>query len=151
MKKAVRPFLSSIYLVIIPFVFLSGCAEDYLVFTTGTKFGLDISQQPDQPPNLVLGYKRLELASIPAIKKNATTSEDTYSVLGNFCVKADPQLLGPFNQDSLQIRSVFSTGMAAREIADNPAMQLFFARHVLGIGLREPDAEPKGRTNKNCF
>jgi hypothetical protein len=43
---------------------LSGC-QNYLAFGTATKFGLDISQKPDQTVDLTLGYRREEIASIP--------------------------------------------------------------------------------------
>lgn len=131
---------------------LGGCVKDYLVFTTGTKFGVDISQQADQPPTMLIGYKRSEIASIPAKKENATEEEDTYSVVGNFCVMVDPQLFATSQtRDSLQIRSIFSTGLAARDIAANPAMQVFFARRAFGLGLRDPGSDKKGKTDKKCF
>lgn len=44
---------------------LSGC-NNYLVFSTATKFGLDISQEAGQPPKMALGYKRAEVVIIPA-------------------------------------------------------------------------------------
>ncbi|MCS6305666.1 MAG: hypothetical protein H8K07_18680 [Nitrospira sp.] len=136
---------------------LFGC-NNYLVFTTSTKFGIDASQNGNQPPHVVLGYKRAEVAIIPAEHKAATETEDTYAVLGDFCVMANPSLYDwidtvfkapkkwPSNdvKDSLQIRSIFATGMAARAAADNDAIQAHFARAT----LRHTRT---GASEKNCF
>jgi hypothetical protein len=123
---------------------LSGC-QGYLVFTTATTFGLDISQQANQTPHVVLGYKRGEVASIPASRKNASATEDTYSVLAYFCAKYDP-ILSQSTTDSLQIRSVFTTGMAAQTAASNTDMQRFFAEAAMKkiVGGSEP-------SDKKCF
>jgi hypothetical protein len=57
-------------LLLVPAVLMSilasGCANDYVVFTTSTRFAVDISQQPDQPPKVLLGYKREEGIMLPA-------------------------------------------------------------------------------------
>lgn len=57
-------------LLLVPAVLMSilasGCANDYVVFTTSTRFAVDISQQPDQPPKVLLGYKREEGMMLPA-------------------------------------------------------------------------------------
>ena len=39
---------------------LSGCSNT-LVFGTGTKFGVDISQRPDQIIEVTMGYDRYEV------------------------------------------------------------------------------------------
>jgi hypothetical protein len=44
----------------------SACMNDYVVFTTSTRFAVDISQQADQPPKVLLGYKREEGMMLPA-------------------------------------------------------------------------------------
>jgi hypothetical protein len=106
-----------------------GC-QSYLAFTTATKFGLDISQQTDQSPHIHLGYKRAELASIPSPPANATETNDTYSVLGTFCVRYDPN---PFSTDSLQIRQLFATGMAARIAAKQEDLQKMFGQAAYDI------------------
>ena len=123
---------------------LVGC-QGYLVFTTATTFGLDISQQANQTPHVVLGYKRGELASIPVTQKNASATEDTYSVLAYFCAKYDP-ILSQSTTDSLQIRSVFTTGMAARAAASNADMQRYFAEAAMKkiVSGSEP-------SDKKCF
>lgn len=136
---------------------LFGC-NNYLVFTTSTKFGIDASQDGNQPPKVVLGYKRAEVAIIPAEHKAATETEDTYAVLGDFCVMANPSLYDwvdtvfkprskrPADQvkDSLQIRSIFATGMSARKAAENEAIQAHFAQTALRH-TRTGDSE------KHCF
>lgn len=74
-----------------------GC-KDYLVVTTATKFGLEISQVAKEPPKIALGYKREETTIIPAEHRNTTSGNaseaqtDTYSVLAEFCVMANPSL-----------------------------------------------------------
>lgn len=134
---------------------LSGCSN-YLVFTTSTKFGIDASQDGNQPPKMVLGYKRAELAIIPSDHKSATETEDTYAVLSDFCVMANPSLYdwtdtiktrdrnSPDIKDSLQIRSIFATGMAAHEAAKTEAIQTLFAR----AALRHTHT---GASEKHCF
>lgn len=130
---------------------LSGC-NDYLVFTTATKFGLDVSQESGQPPKMLVGYKRAEVAIIPATHKNADETNDTYAVLGDFCVHADPSLRAwwegikgtPNVPDSLQIRSMFITGYAAQKAAEDTAIQEFFAKAV-------KDRSSSGSSDKQCF
>lgn len=111
----------------------AGCAtKDYLVFITATKFGLDASQLPDQPPRAILGYKRMEYVSNPASKQPAEDSQDTksdtFSTYSAICVMANPSIWkfikdivpGTTPEDSLQIRSVFMTGMVARSATKHP-------------------------------
>ena len=113
-----------------------GCAtKDYLVFVTATKFGLDASQLPDQPPRAILGYKRMEYVSNPSSKQPAEITDDsqkivtdTFSTYSSICVMANPSIWkfikdiipGTTPEDSLQIRSVFMTGMAARSATNHP-------------------------------
>lgn len=151
---AFRGLIHSIFMVV-SLASLSGC-NNYLVFTTATKFGIDASQDGNQPPKMVLGYKRAELAIIPSDHKAATQTEDTYAVLSDFCVMANPSLYDWTDtiktrdrksqdiKDSLQIRSIFATGMAAREAAENEAIQAHFARAVL-------QRTHTGASEKNCF
>lgn len=150
-----RKALLSILCLMVATATLSGC-NNYLVFTTATKFGIDASQDGNQPPKVVLGYKRAELAIIPADHKAATETEDTYAVLSDFCVMANPSLYdwtdtiktqdrkAQDTKDSLQIRSIFATGMAARQAAENEAIQAHFARAVL-------QRTHTGASEKNCF
>lgn len=114
----------------------SGCAtKDHLVFVTATKFGLDASQLPDQPPRAILGYKRMEYVSNPATKQAAEVTDDlkavkteTFSTYSSICVMANPSIWkfikdivpGTTPEDSLQIRSVFITGIAARSATKHP-------------------------------
>ena len=148
-QRAPRAFLLAI-MALIGTTTLPGC-NNYLVFTTATKFAIDVSQDGNQPPKVVLGYKRAEVAVIPAEHRAATATEDTYAVLGNFCVMANPSLsdwIGSMikkgNPDSLQIRSVFATGMAARQAAETKEIQSFFARATL-------QRTATGATDKHCF
>lgn len=132
-------------------IILTGC-QDYLVFTTATKFGLEVTQEPEQPPKMLLGYKRSEMAIIPARKATAKDGNDTYSVLGDFCVMANPSLLDFWNNlkpekevsDSLHIRSIFATGIAAQKAAENPHMQELF-------GIYAADHAKKTVSHKTCF
>jgi hypothetical protein len=147
---AINSIMMSI-LILVTFAALWGC-ENYLVFTTSTKFGIDVSQQGNQPPKMLVGYKRAELAVIPAVKENASNTNDTYSVLGNFCAHYDPSLYAWWSAmkgesnipDSLQIRSLFLTGMAARDAAIDPAIQNFFTKAVR-------DRSRTGASEKQCF
>lgn len=150
-RKALLP----IACLIVATATLSGC-NNYLVFTTATKFGIDASQDGNQPPKVVVGYKRAELAIIPADHKAATESEDTYAVLSDFCVMDNPSLYDWMDtiktrdrnpqdiKDSLQIRSIFATGMAARKAAENEAIQAHFAHAVL-------QHTHTGASEKHCF
>lgn len=156
LQQPLKAFCLSMCMIAITAI-LTGC-NNYLVFSTATKFGIDASQEGNQPPKVVLGYKRAEVAIIPAKHKAATETEDIYAVLGNFCVMANPSLYDWVDtvfksnskrsandvKDSLQIRSVFATGMAAREAAGNEAIRAHFAQATLGHTRT-------GASEKNCF
>lgn len=135
-----------------------GC-ENYLVVTTATKFGLDISQVAKEPPKVALGYKREETTIIPAEHRNATSGNasqaqtDTYSVLAEFCVMANPSLWDFFEgltttgrdvPDGLQIRSFFATGMAAAQAANSVQTRHYFRDNVL-------ERTSDKRKGKRCF
>lgn len=127
-------------LFLLPLCFLqSGCTTKTLVFSTATKFGLDISQQADKTIDVNLGYDRAEVASIPvsdnsdasSCTDNAKTqppcNQDAYSVLGIFNVEyGNPW---PFNdQKSFELHQFFATGIAARKAAKNPAISGGFGK-----------------------
>lgn len=129
----------------------TGCIKDHAVFVTSTTFGLDASQQADQPPKLHIGYKRQEGVSLPARHENAQADgnpSDTYSVLGYFCVMANPSLwdaikaLAPFSDDvpdALQISSVFATGLTAQQLGQDPTMREFFQKQLTKSKLKGSD------------
>lgn len=117
---------------------LCGC-ESHLAFGTATTFGLDISATPDQSVNVVLGYERAEVASIPAYKEqdqmsndrkkpqgtdDATKTEDVYSVLGTFRVTYG----NPWTNEPLKLHQIFATGLAARNVAKDPKMREMFGK-----------------------
>lgn len=155
----VLPFLRQLHLVwlIVVIAPTLGC-ENYLVVTTATKFGLEVSQLANEPPKIVLGYKREETTIIPAEHRNATADgtepqTDTYSVLAEFCVMANPSLwdfirgLSSTAQDvpdSLQIRSFFATGIAAAKAADSVQTRQYFRDNVL-------QRTGERRSEKRCF
>ncbi|MDD5322950.1 MAG: hypothetical protein PHD43_20535 [Methylococcales bacterium] len=114
--------------LLVPFVLTQAGCQNVLGFSTATKFGLDISQRPDQTIDVSMGYDRTEVASIPAPKnEDATqsgdgTGTDTYSVLGTFVVFYG----NPFLDQPLVLNQFFATGMAARKAAKSPELQRFF-------------------------
>jgi hypothetical protein len=136
---------------------LLGC-ENYLVVTTATKFGIDITQVAKQPPKVVIGYKREETSIIPADHLNAESGPngeetDTYSVLAEFCVMANPSLWDFFDSlssrsrdvpDGLQIRSFFATGIAAITAAKSVQTRQYFKESVL-------ERTTDKRKDKRCF
>ncbi|CBK43371.1 protein of unknown function [Nitrospira defluvii] len=148
--------LQVVWFVVVAGSFL-GC-ENYLVVTTATKFGLEISQVAKEPPKVVLGYKREETTIIPAEHRNATsdgteTQTDTYSVLAEFCVMANPSLWDFFESlsstgrdvpDGLQIRSFFATGLAAAQAADSVKTRHYFRDNML-------ERTDNKRKEKRCF
>ena len=124
---------------------LTGCVKDHAVFVTSTNFGLDVSQQSNQPPTMLVGYRRQEGVFLPAEHKNAGDGTDTYSVLGYFCVMANPSLwdaikaLAPFSDDipdALQITSVFATGFSAQQLAQDQSMREFFQKQITKSKLK---------------
>lgn len=99
-----------------------GCA-DRLAFATATTFGVSASQRADNTAELVLGYDRAEIVSIPAPHANSTKDgagdlnlKDTYSVVGSFEAKYRG-LLG--SGSGLELRQIFATGFAARNAVAN--------------------------------
>lgn len=122
-----RPEVATALLTFSVIVILTGCGKT-LAFGTATKFGLDISQRPDQMIDVTMGYDRYEVASVPAQEKDAENDdEDTYSVLGTFSVSYGSPWLEP-----LVLRQFFATGWAARQAAADPHFQRFLGRKTVG-------------------
>lgn len=128
-------------------VLATGC-KNHLAFGTATKFGLDISQKPDQTVSVTMGYQRAEMASIPVagegVSENdrgnptpdADNTHDAYSVLGRFSVKyGDPWKKGP--NDGLRLKQFFATGMAARKAAQTPEMQRKFGEAAYAVDQKD--------------
>lgn len=91
---------------------------------------------------------------LPAEHENAEegadgkSGKDTYSVLGYFCVMANPSLwdaikaLAPFSDDvpdALQISSVFATGLSAQQLGQDPVMREFFQKQLTKSKLKGSD------------
>lgn len=113
----------------------AGCMKT-LAFGTATKFGLDISQRPDQTVDVTMGYDRTEIASIPVVEDDAKESEDAYSVLGFFRVRYGRL----FGGEPLRLNQFFATGWAARKAAVDPKLQAFFA-HKAGENVEKDDTK----------
>lgn len=64
--------LANTAMMLLALITAGGCLNDHVVFTTSTKFALDISQQADQPPKILLGYKREEGVFLPSPHKPGT-------------------------------------------------------------------------------
>jgi hypothetical protein len=127
----------------VPLMFTcSGCSNT-LVFGTATKFGVDISQRPDQAIEVTMGYDRYEVVSIPAQDKDAKEQEDTYSVLGIFAVTYG----NPWTLEPLILRQFFATGRAAQKAAENPGFQRYFGRKT-GEIILEAEREMKEQQAK---
>src|SRR5215470_551670 len=102
----------------------AGCAK-VVAFSTATKFGLDISQRADQTIEVSMGYDRVEVASIPALEKDATRDgDDTYSVLGTFAVAYG----NPWRDQPLVLKQFFATGWAARRAAKTEGFVDWFGK-----------------------
>jgi len=102
---------------------VAGCSNR-LAFGTATKFGLDVSQRPDQTVEMALGYDRAEIVVIPAPDKDkdASDTKDAYAVMGTFQVKHG----NPFSGGALIIHQFFATGRAAIEASKDPKFQAIF-------------------------
>jgi hypothetical protein len=141
----VRPlrFLVGLSILMVPLLFMcSGCSNT-LVFGTATKFGVDISQRPDQVIEVTMGYDRYEVLSIPAQNQDAKEQEDTYSVLGIFAVSYG----NPWTFEPLILRQFFATGRAAQQAAGNPGFQRYFGRKT-GEIILEGEGEIKRQRDK---
>jgi hypothetical protein len=127
--------------VIVALALLSGCGiKKNLAFGTATKFGLDISQRPDQTIDVTMGYDRFEIASIPAPDSDdARANEDTYAVIGTLFIGYDnPWAI--WNDPPLRVNQVFATGWAARKAARDSALGRFYGKKAGEIRARQ-DAE----------
>ena len=113
-----------------------------LAFGTATKFGLDVSQRPDQMMDVTMGYDRYEVVSIPAQNVDARKDADTYSVLGIFSVSYGSPWAEP-----LVLRQFFATGWAAQNVAGDPRFQKFFG-HKSGEILQQSDKEIQSQRTK---
>jgi len=110
--------------------FSVGGADRYLVFATGTKFGLDFTQRADQTVDITMGYDRVEIASIPtSFEGQATPEEDVYSVLGSFCVRYSTPWT---DARACRLRQVFATGEAAYKAASDEDMRKYFEEIASG-------------------
>ena len=120
----------------------SGC-KNHLAFGTVTKFGLDISQRPDQTIDVTMGYRRAEMASIPVAHNekepaDADESQDAYSVLGRFNVSyGNPFKSGP--NEGLHLKQFFATGMAARAAARNADMRQAFGEAAAEVKAKQEE------------
>jgi hypothetical protein len=126
-----RSIAFEMMLTVLVLLAAQGC-NGTLVFGTATKFGLDISQRPDQTVEVTMGYDRYELASIPSKGKDSKEDEaDAYSVLGIFGVSYG----NPWTE-ALVLRQFFATGWAARKAGADPRFQQYFGRKTGEIILR---------------
>ncbi len=123
----------------------AGC-KNYLAFATATKFGVDITQKPDQTIDVTMGYNRYEVASIPVaetpgekgnVAQDADEEHDAYSVLGTFYVNYG----NPWKGEGLQLKQFFATGMAARNAAQKPEMRAFFGDAAFKIQQKKKGDE----------
>lgn len=141
MKKNIPPWLvCAVALAALP---LGGCSH-YLAFGTATKFGLDITQKPDETIDVTMGYDRYEVASIPVRQRDdkgegnsADDKEDAYSVLATFYVKYG----NPFTGEGLRLNQFFATGMAARELAGREEMRKFLGEAAGRLQAASEDAK----------
>jgi hypothetical protein len=119
----VRSPLVGLVSVVASTVLLTGCSNR-LAFGTATKFGVDVSQRPDQTVEMTIGYDRAEVVVIPVPQdaKDATDTKDTYAVIGTFQVKHG----NPFAGGALIIHQFFATGRAAIRAAQDPKFQEIF-------------------------
>lgn len=121
---------------------LLGCTcAKMLAFGTATKFGLDISQRPDQTVDVSMGYDRIEVATIPAKNEDANGAAggktDTYSVLGSLFINyGNPWMLKP-----VHLNQFFATGQAARTAATSARFRKFFGRTAGSIQGEKRTAE----------
>ena len=123
----------------------SGCAN-HLAFATSTTFGLDVSQRADQTVDVVMGYQRAEIASIPVSEeKGSSKDHDSYSVLGTFNVDYK---WNPFADGALHLTQVFSTGKAARLAAKQLDSQRYFANKVKEIAEKRKAREKEKKEKK---
>lgn len=121
-----------------------GDFEKYMVFATGTTFGLDFTQRADQTVDIAMGYDRAEIASIPTAMEGgaATPTEDVYSVMGTFCARYST----PWAKDNdFRLRQLFATGEAAVKASKNAKMRKYFQDIMTGdTKLCDPDEKKNG-------
>jgi hypothetical protein len=124
---------------------LAGGCKNHLAFGTVTKFGLDISQKPDQTIDVTMGYRRGEMASIPVPgDADASDTTDAYSVLGRFNVSyGDPFKSGP--NDGLHLKQFFATGMAARAAPRNADMRQAFGEAAGKVKAKQEEGKQRGQ------
>lgn len=107
-------------------------ATDSLVFLTGTTFGLHLAAgESKMPPNLLLGYRRVEAAYIPVLDPGREVSSVYADVLINTKSAADlPSGAPAFSITTnfptisgVRIKQSFATGKAAENLARGPAVR----------------------------
>ena len=175
MKMRFAAYLPSLVFSTLVLLVTNGCINDHVVFTTSTKFALDISQQADQPPKVLLGYKREEGVFLPSPHEPGTIEEleadvsksgngdqlppaskqtaqnDTYSVVSFICVMANPSLwdaikgLAPFDKNEPDGLQIHSV------FATGVAAQYVSESKEVGKFYRQAAAQMPKRAEKRCF
>lgn len=117
------PSLVAILAVALPA--LAGCASNpHVIIATGTTLGIKATPGDGQtrPPQIVVGYKRAELAVIPVDASGAqrddahVVQKEAASTVASFYMKNE------WTSETV-IRSFIGTGFAARSVIDTPAFQ----------------------------
>jgi hypothetical protein len=144
----------------------AGCIDRNVVFVTSTKFGLDVSQRPDEQVEVTLGYDRAEVASVPVCDDkpratrgpngapassagaaactagaghDATGDWDAYSLLGAFHVDYG----NPFLNQPVTLRQVMASGFAARKLAADPGLRAgFMTSAAQAVNSADPTPTP---------
>ncbi len=131
----------------------SGCGTPRVNLITGTTIGLKATPGDGQtrPPQVMLGYKRGEVALVPTSGNGATETTDAQSALASFHFST--RWFG-----HTEIDSFIATGNAARHLGDSTEYAATLAKVTLGVvpdavqqrrvkltaqaeGLTEPQAE----------
>jgi hypothetical protein len=128
-----RPGARSLVAVLaLPVLAFAGCASNpHVIIATGTTLGIKATPGDGQtrPPQLVVGYKRAEVAVIPVDATGAqrddarVVQKEAASTVASFYMK------NTWTSETV-IRSFIGTGFAARSVVEKPAFQEEMSRAV---------------------
>lgn len=128
-RPGARSLVAVLALAVLAF---AGCASNpHVIIATGTTLGIKATPGDGQtrPPQLVVGYKRAEVAVIPVDATGAqrddarVVQKEAASTVASFYMK------NTWTSETV-IRSFIGTGFAARSVVEKPAFQEEMSRAV---------------------
>lgn len=131
--------------VVVPLA-CTGCTTDNIYFYERTKTAISLSfaENPAEPVEAQIGYKRVVVAYVPPLETDGIGDGESQSIISNFRV-------GYENGNELVIRNGFASGEAAENIGSSPDATRNLLDSVPAIDVRPPGAQNLAALNSACI